>query len=236
MDRRAWNRHANEFEDMICDITVDERGNQVSRFVKASRLPANAVLVDLGCGLGSFVQKFGSRFQKILAVDFAARIIARARQRCAEQPGVQWLVMDVARAFKAIGRCADLTVCMNVITSPSAAKRKALWSCLANVTKPSGFALVVVPSIESNEMVEQSVCSARRTGAFATKRGGLVKHEDSWQKHFGRGELVTTMSDHGFLVKRIGCVSFGWDDEGLRNPRAAGRKSPWDWICLAQRV
>ncbi len=236
MDRKDWNRHADEFEDMICDIIVDEQGNQVGRFVKAVRLPANAVLVDLGCGLGSFVQKFGDRFQKIFAVDFAARIIARAKQRCAEQPSVKWLVMDVARAFKAIGRRADLTVCMNVITSPSAAKRKALWSCVARVTKPGGFVLVVVPSIESNAMVEQSSSSTRRNGAFAAKRGGLVKHEDSWQKHFGRRELIATMSDHGFLVKQIGRVSFGWDDEGLRNPRAAGRKSPWDWICLAQRV
>jgi SAM-dependent methyltransferase len=235
VDRREWNRHADEFEDAICDIIVDERRHQVSRFVKATRLPSDAVPVDLGCGLGSFVQKFGDRFQKIFAVDFAARIIARARTRGAQRPGVKWLVMDVARAFKAIGRRADLTVCMNVITSPSAAKRKALWSCVARVTKPGGFALIVVPSIESNEMVEQANSSSRRDGAFASKSGGVVKHEDSWQKHFGRGELIATMSDHGFLVKQIGRVSFGWDDEGLR-PRGAGRKSPWDWICLAQRV
>jgi SAM-dependent methyltransferase len=236
MDRRQWNRHADEFEDAICDITVDERGNQVGRFVKAARLPDNPVLVDLGCGLGSFVQKFGSRFQKIFAVDFAARVIARARKRCATQPGVKWMVMDVARAFRAIGRRADLTVCMNVITSPSAAKRRALWSCVASVTKPGGFALIVVPSIESNDMVGQASTSARRNGAFASRGGGVVRHEDSWQKHFARRELIATLSDYGFLVKHIGRVSFGWDDEGLHNPRAAGKKAPWDWICLAQRV
>ncbi len=236
MDRREWNRHADEFEDAICDITVDERGNQVGRFVEAVRLPSNPVLVDLGCGLGSFVQKFGDRFQKIFAVDFAARIIARARKRCAAQPGVKWLVMDVARAFRAIGKRADLTVCMNVITSPSAAKRKALWACVAKVTKPGGFALIVVPSIESNAMVERASSSARRNGAFASKSDGVVKHEDSWQKHFGRRELIATMADHGFLVKQIGRVTFGWDDEGLRKPRAPGKQAPWDWICLAQRV
>jgi len=235
MDRREWNRHAAEFEDAICDIVVDERGNQVSRFVKAARLPSEPVLVDLGCGLGSFVQKFGNRFQKIFAVDFAAQIIKRARSRCAK-PGVKWLVMDVARAFKAIKTRADLTVCMNVITSPSAAKRKALWSCVAKVTKPGGFALIVVPSIESNAMVEQISASTRRNGAFAAKSGGVVKHEDSWQKHFGRRELIAAMADHGFRVKQIGRVSFGWDDEGLRKPRSPGKRSPWDWICLAQRV
>jgi SAM-dependent methyltransferase len=236
VDRREWNRHADEFEEAICDIIVDERGNQVSRFVGAARLPANPVLVDLGCGIGSFVQKFGDRFQKIFAVDFAAQIIKRAKARCAAQLGVEWLVMDVARAFRSIGRRADLTVCMNVITSPSAAKRKALWSCLAKVTKPGGFALVVVPSIESNDMVGQMSAARGRNGAFASKSNGVVRHEDSWQKHFGRRELIATMSDHGFVTKKIGRVSFGWSDEGLDSPRLSGKKSPWDWICLAQRV
>ena len=235
MDRREWNRHADEFEAAICDITVDEGGNQVTRFVKAARLPANPVLVDLGCGLGSFVQKFGNRFQKIFAVDFAGRIIKRAKSRCAAQPGIKWLVMDVARAFRAIQTPADLTVCMNVITSPSAAKRNALWSCVAKLTKPGGFALIVVPSIESNEMVGQSSSSRGRNGAFAAKNNGVVRHEDSWQKHFGRSELIATMSDHGFVTKKIGRVSFGWSDEGLRK-RRFGKTRPWDWICLAQRV
>jgi SAM-dependent methyltransferase len=236
VDRREWNRHADEFEEDICDITVDATNNQLSRFVRAVRLPSDPVLVDLGCGLGSFVQKFGGRFQKIFAVDFAGRIIARAKQRCAAQPGINWLVMDVARAFEAIGRRADLAVCMNVITSPSAAKRNALWRCVAKVTKPGGFALIVVPSIESNRMVQQMSTAARRDGSFASKGDGVVQHEDSWQKHFERRELVATMSDHGFRVKQIGRVSFGWSDEGLRSPRRAGSKSPWDWICLAQRV
>src|SRR4029077_9035897 len=179
MNRREWNQHPHEFEDAICDITVDETNNRLSRFVRAARLPSEPVLVDLGCGLGSFEQKFGDRFKKIFAVDFAARIIARARRRCAAQPAVKWLVMDVARAFKAIGTRADLTVCMNVITSPSVAKRNALWRCVAKVTKPGGFALIVVPSIESNRMVERSSSAARRGGGFASKGGGVVQHEDS---------------------------------------------------------
>lgn len=234
MDRREWNRHADEFEETICDIIVDERGHQVSRFVNAARLPPEPVLVDLGCGLGSFVQKFGDRFQKIFAVDFAAQIVKRARQRCAAQPGVKWLVMDVARAFKAVRTRADLTVCMNVITSPSAAKRNALWTCVARMTKPGGFALIVVPSIESNRMVQQVSASARRNG-FAAKSDGSVQHEDSWQKHFGRRELIATLADHGFQMKRLGRVCFSWSDEGLRKPRS-GKNRPWDWICLAQRV
>ncbi len=233
MNKQEWNLHADEFEEAICDVTADETNNQLGRFVRAARLPANAVLVDLGCGLGSFVQKFGHRFREVIAVDFAAQIIARAKDRCTAQPGVTWLVADIASVFKAIGTRADLTVCMNVITSPSPAKRNSLWTCLAKVTKPRGFALIVVPSLESNRMVEQRYL--RKNRRLTSKSNGLVRREDSWQKHFERAELESVLAHHGFNVKQLGRVAYSWSSEGLRRS-PLDRTLPWDWICLAQRV
>jgi SAM-dependent methyltransferase len=233
VNRHEWNLHADEFEEAIFDVTVDEANNQLGRFVRAAQLPANAVLVDLGCGLGSFVQKFGCRFREVVAVDFAAQIIARAKDRCAAQSGVTWLVADIASAFKAVGTRADLAVCMNVITSPSPAKRNALWKCLAKVTKPRGHALVVVPSLESNRMVERRYLQINRR--LASKRNGLVRREDSWQKHFERAELEAVLVHHGFRVKQLGRVAYSWSTEGLRRLRQ-DKTLPWDWICLAQRV
>lgn len=233
MNKHEWNLHADEFEDAIFDVTVDEANNQLGRFVRAARLPANAVLVDLGCGLGSFVQKFGHRFREVVAVDFAAQIIARAKDRCTAQPGVTWLVADIASAFKAVGTRADLTVCMNVITSPSPAKRNALWKCLAKVTKPRGYALIVVPSLESNRMVEERYLQKNRR--LGSKRNGVVQREDSWQKHFERTELEAVLAHHGFKVKQLGRVAYSWSTEGLRRSRQ-DKTLPWDWICLAQRV
>jgi 2-polyprenyl-3-methyl-5-hydroxy-6-metoxy-1,4-benzoquinol methylase len=229
MNRQEWNQYAAAFETEICDITLDETNNQLSRFVNAAGLPPNPVLVDLGCGIGSFIDKFGNRFRQIIGVEYAARIIARAKERCSERAGITWLTMDISRAFEVIGTCADMVVCLNVITSPSAAKRNSLWSCLAKVTKPKGFALIVVPSLESSVMVGEL------EGATASSDDGLVKREDSWQKHFGRSELTATLAELGFVVRRMGRVHYPWSTEGLRKPRSDDRR-PWDWICLAQRV
>jgi SAM-dependent methyltransferase len=235
VNRREWNQHADEFETAVCDITVDETHNQLGRYVKATELSSDSVLVDLGCGLGSFIQKFGSRFHELIGIDYAAQIVARAKRRCAAHLNVTWLVMDVAKASKVVRARADLTVCLNVITSPSPAKRNALWACVAKVTKPHGFALIVVPSIESSRMVEKRErgdrCNARR----APPHDGLVKREDSWQKHFSYRELVAIMSDQGFLIRRIGRVYYPWSTEGLRKPRSHDAW-PWDWICLGQRA
>jgi len=234
VNRREWNQYADAFEQQICDITLDETNNQLSRFVGAAGLPQSSVLVDLGCGIGSFIDKFGDRFREIIGVEYAAQIIARAKARCGERAGITWLTMDISRAFEAIGSCADLAVCLNVITSPSAAKRNSLWSCLAKITKPKGFALIVVPSLESSQMVADRERDSGRASAPPSS-DGLVKREDSWQKHFGRGELTATLAELGFTVRRLGRVHYPWSTEGFSRSRSDNRP-PWDWICLAQRV
>lgn len=142
--------------------------------------------------------------------------------------------MDVARASKRIGPRADLTVCLNVITSASTATRNAQWSSVGAVTKPLGFALLVVPALESDEMMQAHSRRARSAKSAATA-DGLVDRDGSWQKHYRRDELVSVVSQHGLDVKRIGRVFSPWSGEGLDRPPSGNSKGPWDWICLAQR-
>lgn len=87
MNRVEWDLHAAKFESLVCDIVTDETSGQMPRFVAAAcRSRKNLELVDLGCGVGSFVKKFGHRFERITGIDFAPRIVARARKRCADLP------------------------------------------------------------------------------------------------------------------------------------------------------
>ena len=144
MNRAQWNHLADDFETEVCDIAREETEDQLGRYVRAARpLPKKSVLVDLGCGLGSFIRRFQDRFLEITGVEYAPRIIARARKNCADVKNVKWLTMDIPRCAKTIGTVADLTVCMNVITSPSSAKRDAIWKTIAKVTKPDGHAIKI---------------------------------------------------------------------------------------------
>jgi hypothetical protein len=65
--------------------------------------------------------------------------------------------------------------------------------------------------------------------------GGLVQRDDAVQKHFERQELGTILSRYGFTAVRLGRAYYPWSKEGMRKPRFAGAKQPWDWVCLAQR-
>jgi len=236
MKRADWNRLADDFEAEVCDITREERTGKVERFVNAVRLPRHAVLVDLGCGLGTFVSKYGRRFARVVAADHARRIIARAKEASTSASPVEWLVLDVGKAGEALGTIADLTVCMNVITSSDSARRDALWRSVATVTRPRGYALIVVPSIESDRIVRKFAFRAGRAGEFTATADGLVTRDGAVQKHFSREELGATLVEHGFAVRRMGRAAYAWSVEGLRKPSGSNVASPWDWMCLAQRV
>jgi SAM-dependent methyltransferase len=237
LKRADWNRLADTFESEVCDITREERTGNVERFVNAAKLPRrDAVLVDLGCGLGTFVSRHGSRFARVIALDHAGKIIARAKAASTCETPVKWMVMDVAKAGDALGACADLTVCMNVITASDSKRRDALWRSVALVTKPGGSALIVVPSIESDVMVRKFAFRAGRADEYTATQDGLVTRDGAVQKHFARAELAATLSANGFAVTRIGRAAYPWSVEGLRKPPGADVKSPWDWMCLARRV
>jgi SAM-dependent methyltransferase len=234
--RSEWNEIANEFENYVCDVAVDETNDQLRRFVNAARpSPKSSVLVDLGCGIGSFIQKFGHRFKEIVGVEYAPRIIARAKERCAAVEGVEWLTMDAARAAKKIGTRADLTVCLNVITSASAPVRNAQWAGVASVTKPGGHALLVLPSLESEEMLHRQSLRDARNDKFEITADGLVETEGSFQKHYRQDEVVDVATSHGFEVKRIARVVSPWSRTGMRKPRRGEWENPWDWIVLLKR-
>src|ERR1700733_7804516 len=168
VSRKEWDKLADDFEREVCDITRETEGGQIGRLMRVLPLSAKkSVLVDLGCGIGTFVARYGPLFARTFAVEHAPRIIARAKKRLARRKGVTWLTSNIPPAARRIGRVADLTVCMNVITMPEARIRTQMWDGLARVTKKRGHALIVVPSIESDRMVERVAYGTSRADAKA---------------------------------------------------------------------
>jgi ubiquinone/menaquinone biosynthesis C-methylase UbiE len=237
MDSRPWNKFAKNFEDEICDITASHRGRDLDKLVKSIKVPRkNGVLVDLGCGIGTFIRTYGRRFQRVVGVEFAAGFIARAKRRCSRIKNVEWLTMSAHLAPDAIGTCADLTACMNVITSPSLKKRNALFASVAEVTKPGGYTFMVLPSIESAEMVKR--LTHRGSGKAVIKRAkdGVMRRGNARQKHYARAELTKTLARYGFKAERVVPIPYPWEEDGLDAPEGAKNRTPWDWACVARRV
>lgn len=235
VSRKEWDKLADDFETEVCDITRESGGVQIARLMRTLRLPKAAVLADLGCGLGTFVERYGPLFAHTYAVEHAPRIIARAKRRLKARDDITWMTSSIPPAVRRIGRKADLTVCMNVITMPQARIRESMWRGLSDVTKPRGHALIVVPSIESDRMVERVAYGTTLAAAKADAPDGLVDRGGSRQKHFARDELRDVLASHEFATRRLLRVPYPWQKEGLRKPRNAGTRMPWDWLVLAER-
>ncbi|MGZ6009904.1 MAG: class I SAM-dependent methyltransferase [Rhizomicrobium sp.] len=237
VSRKEWDKLADDFERDVCDITRETRGKEIAQLVLGLRpSPKKSILVDLGCGIGTFVERYGKLFHATFAVEHAPRIIARAKKRLAKRTDITWLTSNIPPAVKRLGACADLTVCMNVITMPQARIREQMWDGIARVTRKRGHAIIVVPSIESDRMVERVAYGTSRAEAIAEAPGGLVDRGGSRQKHFAREELHELLARHGFRTRKVMRISYPWQKEGLRKPRNAGTRRPWDWLVLAQRV
>jgi len=237
VSRKEWDKLADDFEREVCDITRETKGNEIARLVLGLRpSPRHSVLVDLGCGIGTFVERYGKLFRATFAVEHAPRIIARAKKRLAKRGDIVWLTSNIPPAARRIGPLADLTVCMNVITMPSERIRAEMWDGIATVTRRRGHALIVVPSIESDRMVERIAYGISRAQAIADAPNGLVERAGSRQKHFARDELRELLEQYGFRTRKLIRISYPWQKEGLRKPRNAGTRRPWDWLVLAQRV
>jgi SAM-dependent methyltransferase len=237
VSRKEWDKLADEFEREVCDITRETKGREIARLVLGLRPSRrHSVLVDLGCGIGTFVERYGKLFRATFAVEHAPRIIARAKKRLAKRTDIVWLTSNIPPAARRIGALADLTVCMNVITMPSEKIRTQMWEGVAIVTRRRGHALIVVPSIESDRMVERIAYGTSRVQAMKDAPAGLVERGGSRQKHFAQGELHELLQQHGFRTLKMMRISYPWQKEGLRKPPNAGTRRPWDWLVLAQRL
>jgi 2-polyprenyl-3-methyl-5-hydroxy-6-metoxy-1,4-benzoquinol methylase len=230
MSQQGWNRLATEFEDSVCDITATS-GAAIGRLIKLANPGPDQTLVDAGCGIGTFVERFGKSFGNIVAFDFASAMVKRARQRCADIKHAEWHALPLERAGEKYGPIADFAACLNVITSPQSTLRRRQWESLAQLVLPGGNLLVVVPSLESAQYVA-SVDDEAFHGSVE-EDDDLVRRNDSKQKHYARAELRRIIAQLGFDIVTLRKISYPWADDGLELMAA---KSPWDWACLARKL
>jgi len=230
MSKESWNLLARDFEGSVCDITATS-GKLLAELVGRTRPSRRKVLVDAGCGIGTFVERFGKRFGKVVAFDFASVMVKRARRLCRGFDHVTWQSMPLENASSRIGSIADLVVCLNVITSPDEDLRLRQWKSLVTLVRPGGYLMVVVPSLES-------ACYAAEVDSASSDHPqdscpDLIRRTDTLQKHYGRGELRRQVTREGLQVLSLRQIHYPWSEEGLEH---LATRTPWDWVCLARKL
>lgn len=224
MSRRAWNDLASDFENAVCDISSTS-ADQISKVVAQLSPNRRQTLVDAGCGIGTFSRLFGNQFGRVVGFDFAAEMVRRARSRCRGLKHASWQTLALEDAAEAIGAIGHLVVCLNVITSPDEELRSKQWASLAGLARPGGSIVVVVPAWESAKYV------AEMSGEGDLAEQDLIRRTDTLQKHYRRAEVRKLLNGEGAEVISVQPIHYPWTEDGLK---IEARKSPWDWLGLAQ--
>jgi SAM-dependent methyltransferase len=232
MNAADWDKLANAYAAEVCDIFMRDRRGVIMRWLKTNGLlRGRRSLLDVGCGIGSFLRKYGRQFGAKVGSDHSARMLHYARSRCRRQADIHWERADVFALPVAWRASADLVVCANVLTfvAPGACRR-ALGQ-IVRAIKPGGRALLVIPALESHDAVV-----ALETGRAAPRRGfaAVVRRDDRRQRFFTAAGIARLARSAGLRDVEVRKVWYPWIDEGItRPPRAA--EPPWDWLVTGRK-
>lgn len=240
LTRGSWERLAHAFEGEVCDIVAADSRNVIERVIEGLRRDfSRSVLLDLGCGIGTFIQTHGRRFQSVYGADFSLNMLRYARRRCRGVSNVRWLQADLSRIDHGTMPTGDLTVCLNVVTSPSKRIRNKMLRSLWKLTNPEGTTLLVVPSLESTLFVHRTIKTGQLTGATKRKllSRGILMCDGVAQKYFSKPEILEAIQQAGFRNCTARRVWIPWSEEGFEDghPRLKEKALPWDWLVVGHR-
>ncbi len=141
------------------------------------------------------------------------------------------MTLGLEDAAAKIGPVGDFVACLNVITSTDADLRRRQWESLAGLVRPGGYALVVVPSLESALRVAKFAAAENRIHE-SDFDSGIVFRGEYRQKHYSREQLRETIRSVGLRPISLKRIHYPWSDDGVDDP---GRTPPWSWVVLARK-
>jgi SAM-dependent methyltransferase len=159
----AWSRAAEVYEKEFIDPYADSANNRVLQAldgIDGTELTA----ADLGCGIGPLLPRLAARFKRVVAVDFAAGMLQRAKERCTRLTNVafeQRPLTDLTPLHGAI----DVAVAVNSLVLPDLGELEAALAQARACLRPGGHFLGVVPAIDAVQYHTMLLVDrARRTG------------------------------------------------------------------------
>ena len=237
-NRRIWNANARWWDDKIGD------GNDFQTMLiepateRLLNVVAGDTVLDAACGAGRFARRMAELGARVVAFDYSAEFIARARERTSRDAAVEYHVLDAADAdaLAAIGPSRfDKAVCtMAIMDMPVIGPLFAALSRLLapggvfvfSVTHPCFHSAAIQRFAEISE--EQAGRHVIRTGikvssylsSSARKTEGIVgQPEPQWFFHRPIEALFRAGFEVGFVVDGIEEPGFPEADE----PRAGVR-------------
>ncbi len=244
-----WSRAAEGYEEAFIDPYLPQVRNPLRQAIDLIAGRAKTA-GDLGCGIGPLLPFLAERFGRVVAVDFAEGMLARARQRCRGLSNIEFHKCELTD----LGRFADqldVAVAVNSLVLPDTAALDTSLHAIHAALHPGGHFVGIVPAMDAVHYFTMLLLDrARLTGmppekarqnaayhaeheyydfAFGTFRyRGLEQH--FWQPF----EVRYRLRRAGFRRIRVAKVQLTWEQFGCAH-EFSEHPPPWDWFFQAQR-
>ncbi len=249
---RSWSRHAAHYDDVFLDPYGPGVVNPLWKALDAIDDAEHKVAADLGCGTGPLLSPLLSRFSRVVALDFAPGMIARAREQVveADRERVTFLQRPMDELADLAGTI-DVAAAINSLVMPDVRMIHRVLEGVRSALRPGGVFLGVVPSIDSiqyhtlllyDQALEHGLEPAEAT-RFAAHHAehryydfafGRFKFQGLRQKFWHGFELEYRLTKAGFRSITLDKVLYPWGDNFAGGAEFAEHPPSWDWFFLAE--
>ncbi len=248
---RQWGRHAARYDELFLDAFHPGVESPLMAALEAVPDPAGKTVADLGCGTGPLLPHLVGRFGRVVALDFAPAMLARARQRLGDDAD---RVSFLARPMHEIADLAgtlDVAVAVNSLVMPDVRLIDTTLRAIRAALKPGGVFLGVLPSMDAIHyhtmlLMDQSLDrgaspeEAERYAAFHAEHEyydfalGRFAFRGLRQKFWQPFEVRHRLAKAGFRSVELEQLLYPWDESLAGGPDFADHPRSWDWSFTAR--
>ncbi len=247
-----WSRHAARYDEVFLDAFHPGVENPLMAALEAVADPGGKTVIDLGCGTGPLLSYLLGRFGRVIALDFAPAMIARARHRLGRHASgkVEFLSRPMHDLTDLKGTL-DVAIAVNSLVMPDVRLIDKTLSAVRASLKSSGVFLGVVPSMDAIHyhtmlLMDQSLDrgatpeEAERYAAFHGEHGfyefafGRFRFQGLKQKFWQPFELRHRLSKAGFRSLTLDQLLYPWDESITGGAEFSDHPKSWDWTFHAR--
>jgi SAM-dependent methyltransferase len=246
----SWSRIAADYEQEFINPDLPEVRNPVRLALAQLKHSASKTVADLGCGIGPLLPFLAERFNRVLAIDFAEKMLERAKERCRGLGNIEYFRCALTDLTALHGQL-DVAVAVNSLVMPGFDQIDVALNAVHAALKPGGRLIGIVPSIDSvHYMTFLLVDRARRAGMPEAKaRQNAAAHAEhklfdfafgdfqmrGIRQHFWQPfEVRLRLGNAGFQGIRVKKVRLAWRQFACATD-LADYPAPWDWFFAARK-
>lgn len=248
---RAWSRHATRYDELFLDPF--RPGVESPLLPALAALPGRGSLTvaDLGCGTGPLLPHLVGAFGRVIAVDFAPGMIAKAKKRLGKAAAeVEFLARPMGDLDDLAERL-DVAVAVNSIVMPDVREVDRTLGAIRRALRPDGHFFAVLPAMDAihyhtmilhDHALDRGMSpeEAERQAAFLAEHHyydfafGRFAFLGLRQKFWQPAEARHRLAKAGFRDVELSQVTYPWDDSIAGFQDFTHLPPSWDWFVRAR--